>query len=212
MSASDAMSTLAAVGGRIFSKGGDDDERVNDPRYRMSPIHTTRFTEFMLRENGLERRGFHAWVFLPGMLFNAHDKWWGDKGKRTRPHEGLDVGLFSDRQGRFFRLEEETKIPAMYGGTVVAIVDDFLGMSIVLEHRLPDSGGPFLTIYGHTVVREGLRPGSAGRERSSGRWPTPVSRRCIAIPICTYPSPGHRKALPMTASHGKISIMRGSLR
>jgi len=33
----------------------------------------------------------------------------------------------------------------MYAGTVVAIIDDFLGKSIVLEHRLPNNHGPFLT-------------------------------------------------------------------
>jgi len=75
----------------------------------------------------------------------------------TLPHEGLDFCLFNDRWGRLFRLEEGTRIPAMYGGTVVAIIDDFLGTSIALEHRLPERGGPFLTIYGHTVVRKALR-------------------------------------------------------
>jgi murein DD-endopeptidase MepM/ murein hydrolase activator NlpD len=117
----------------------------------------------MLRENGLDRRGFHAWAFLPGMLFNAGDKWWGDRGKRALPHEGLDLCLFKDRLGRFFRLDEGTRIPAMYGGTVVAIIDDFLGTSIVLEHMLPERGGPFLTIYGHTVAGEVLRLESAVR-------------------------------------------------
>ena len=124
----------------------------------------SRFTEYMVRENGLDRRGFRAWVFLRSMLFGAEGKWWGDRGKRTSPHEGLDVCLFSDARRSLFRLKEGTRIPAMCDGTVVAIIDDFLGVSIVLEHRLPDHGGRFLMIYGHMVVREGLRAGSGVRE------------------------------------------------
>ena len=49
----------------------------------------------------------------------------------------------------------------MYEGTVVAMIDDFLGASIVLEHRLPEIGRPMLTVYGHTVVRETLLVGDA---------------------------------------------------
>ncbi len=118
----------------------------------------------MVRENGLNRRGFEAWAFLPGMLFNAGDKWWGDGGKRTLPHEGVDFCLFKDRGGRFLRLGEGTTIPAMYSGTVVAILDDFLGTSIVIEHWLPRHGSPFLTIYGHTIMREALQLEGGVRE------------------------------------------------
>jgi len=52
----------------------------------------------------------------------------------------------------------------MYDGTIVAIIDDFLGVSIVLEHKLPDLPGTFLSIYGHVVVRQGLHAGIAVRE------------------------------------------------
>ena len=127
----------------------------------MNAIPASRFTEFILRENGLDRHGFQAWAFLPGMLFKAGDKWWGDRGKRTLPHEGLDFFLFNNGWGRVLRLGEGTRIPAMYGGTVVAIIDHFLGKSIVLEHRFPELGGPLLTIYGHTVVGEVLQLNSA---------------------------------------------------
>jgi hypothetical protein len=130
---------------------------------RTNAIPVSRFTDFMLRENGLDRHGFQAWVFLPGMLFNSREKWWGDRGKRTLPHEGLDFCLFNDGR-RILRLGEETRIPAMYDGNVVAIIDDFLGRSIILSHRLPGNGGPFLTVYGHTVVKETLRLGSLVRE------------------------------------------------
>jgi murein DD-endopeptidase MepM/ murein hydrolase activator NlpD len=130
----------------------------------MNTIPDSRFTQYMVRENGLDRRGFQAWVFLRAMLFGAEDKWWGDRGRRAFPHEGLDFCLFSDASRSLFRLEEGTRIPAMYDGTVVAIIDDFLGASIVLEHRLPRHRDPFLTIYGHMAVRETLHVESAVRE------------------------------------------------
>ena len=130
----------------------------------MGTIPRSRFTDHMVRENSLDRRGFKAWVFVPAMLFGAEAKWWGDRGKRTSPHEGLDCCLFSDPWGNLLRLKEGTRIPAMYAGTVVAIIDDFLGKSIVLEHRLPNNHGPFLTIYGHTVVKDTLHVGSTVNE------------------------------------------------
>jgi len=130
----------------------------------MNTIPESRFAEYIVRENGLDRRGFKEWVFLRTMLFSAEGKWWGDRGKRTSPHEGLDICLFSDASRSLLRLKEETRIPAMYDGQVVAIIDDFLGVSIVLEHGLTDHGGTFLTIYGHVVVREGLCAGKAVRE------------------------------------------------
>jgi hypothetical protein len=126
----------------------------------MGNIPRGRFTDYMVRENRLDRRGFKAWVFVPAMLFGAEAKWWGDRGKRTSPHEGLDFHLFSDPSGNLLRLKEGTRIPAMYAGTVVAIIDDFLGKSIVLEHRLSDHRSPLLTIYGHVAARETLHVGS----------------------------------------------------
>src|SRR3989339_1498275 len=93
-----------------------------------------RFTESLVRENALDECGFKGWVFYPGMLFNAKDKWWGDQGKRDKPHEGLDLCLYRDQQDRVFRLDEKTKIPALYDGLVVRIFDDFIGKSVMMEH------------------------------------------------------------------------------
>lgn len=126
----------------------------------MSDIPKSRFTEYMVRENDLDQHGFREWVFVPAMLFGSEDKWWGDRGKRTSPHEGLDFCLYSDSSRNLLRLEAGTRIPATHDGTVVAIIDDFLAKSIVLEHRLPDHGSTVLTIYGHVVPRETLRVGS----------------------------------------------------
>jgi hypothetical protein len=116
----------------------------------------TRFTQFLIRENALDKDGFRGWVFYPGMLFQATEKWWGDRTKRKTPHEGLDFCLYRNVQNQLASLDVGTKIPAMYGGTVTKIIDDFLGKSVIVEHRRPAWDGAFLTIYGHTAPVEGL--------------------------------------------------------
>ena len=125
-------------------------------------ISKSRFTEFLVRENSLDRHGFDAWAFRPGMLFLATEKWWGDQGKRTLPHEGVDFCLYEDRQGRVLRLEEGIRVPVMYDGVVVRIIDDFLGKSVIAAHGSPEADGPLLlTIYGHTVPLPELAVGKA---------------------------------------------------
>ena len=94
---------------------------------RTPSLRNTRFTEFLIQKNALDKGGFKEWVFCPGMLFNSTDKWWGDQGKRDKPHEGLDLCLYKDRKDTILRLGEKAKVPAIYDGRVVRIVDDFLG-------------------------------------------------------------------------------------
>ena len=126
----------------------------------------TRFTRHLIQANSLDRGGFAghfvAWLLCPGMSYGAPVKWWGDWGVRDQPHVGLDLCLYQDGQGNVRRLDEETRVPAMYDGVVVHICDDFLGRSIVMEHGLPE-GGAFYSVYGHTVPRPGLRVGQAVR-------------------------------------------------
>ena len=115
-------------------------------------LGNTRFTEFLIRKNALDQGGFNGWVFCPGMLFNSTDKWWGDQGKRDKPHEGLDLCLYKDHKDTILRLDEKAKIPVIYDGTVVGIVDDFLGKSVIIEHLFSDyDNNRLCTIYGHTI-------------------------------------------------------------
>ena len=90
-------------------------------------LKKSRFTEIFIHENALEAAGFDEWIFLPGMMFRAQDKWWGDRGKREKAHEGIDLCLYKDRQDRIQRLKKNAKIPVMYSGKIVGILDDFLG-------------------------------------------------------------------------------------
>jgi murein DD-endopeptidase MepM/ murein hydrolase activator NlpD len=139
-------------------KGAD----VDDMHFVETPlIRNTRFTQFLIQKNALDEGGFKEWVFCPGMLFNSTDKWWGDQGKRDRPHEGLDLCLYKDREDTILRLGEKAKVPVIYDGIVARIIDDFLGKSIVMEHLF--SGGEssrLYTIYGHTIPKDNLHVGN----------------------------------------------------
>lgn len=120
-------------------------------------LRKTRFNEFLIQKNALDERGFKEWILCTGMLFNARDKWWGDNGKRDRPHEGIDLCLYRNRRGKILPIDKNTKIPAMYDGVVVRIINDFLGKSLILEHSFGDSdNGRFYTIYGHIIPYGGL--------------------------------------------------------
>jgi murein DD-endopeptidase MepM/ murein hydrolase activator NlpD len=118
------------------------------------------FTKAFIKANDLGAEGFTAWVFHPHMLFGANRNWWGSKSPRPRPHEGVDLCLFRDGHDGIILIGEGARIPAMYDGVAVKIMPDFLGESIVLEHKLPGRRrGAFLTIYGHVVPEEGLAKG-----------------------------------------------------
>jgi hypothetical protein len=124
-------------------------------------LKRTQFTQSIVRANALDKSGFKVWFFRPGMLFNSLDKWWGDHGERDKPHEGLDICLYKDRQDRILCLDGKTKIPAMVDGVVVRIFNDFLGKSLIVKHDLPkNDSGRFYTIYGHTNPLAGLHVGN----------------------------------------------------
>ncbi len=128
-------------------------------------LKKSRFTQFLVGKNGLDESGFKEWIFYPGMLFQAVDKWWGNRGKRERPHEGLDLCFYKDREDRILRLGEKTKIPVLYDGFVVRVMDDFIGKSIIVEH--PPHKNEYLTfctIYGHTNPDRDLKVGQTVKE------------------------------------------------
>lgn len=95
---------------------------------------------------------FREWVFCPGMLFGSSDKWWGKRGHRERPHEGIDLLLYRDNSGNIHHIDETFAIPLLADGFVAGIINDFLGKSVIIEH--PSFSGvqqKMLTIYGHTT-------------------------------------------------------------
>ena len=119
------------------------------------------FSDRLIECNGLGEMGFLCWAFTPGMLFGARRKWWGDRGPRNRPHPGLDLCAFVDRRDRTAWLDEGDRVPAASSGTAEAIIDDFLGRTVVIENRTPgiDAGDALYTLYAHVVPRPDLHPG-----------------------------------------------------
>jgi len=123
-------------------------------------VRKSRFSEFLIKHNDLNKFEFEEWVFYPGMLFNDLYKWWGDGGVRQRPHEGLDLCFYRDKAGQEHSLDERIKIPVMYEGEIIRIEDDFLGKSIFVSHGIHDDlGNRFHTIYGHTNPYSGVAIG-----------------------------------------------------
>jgi hypothetical protein len=127
---------------------------------RTPSLRNTRFTEYLIRKNALDEGRFNEWVFCPGMLFHSTAKWWGDQEKRDKPHEGLDLCLYKDREDTILRLGEKLRVPVIYDGVVVGIVDDFLGKSLIIEHLFSDcDNNKLCTIYGHTIPEDNLYVG-----------------------------------------------------
>jgi len=75
------------------------------------------------------------WLFYPGMLFGSWAKWWADWKTRYTAHEGLDISFYRTLGGDIGSFDPTVMVPAMADGTVLNICDDFLGQSVVIEHR-----------------------------------------------------------------------------
>ena len=125
------------------------------------PPQPTGFTQMLIGANGLDPVDFDGWIFDPGMLFGSLDKWWGDRGQRDFPHEGIDIGLYQNRARQVLLLGPQTRIPVMYTGVVRALFQDYLGQAVIVEH--PSMGGApktFLSVYAHTRPLAGLQVGT----------------------------------------------------
>ena len=98
----------------------------------------------------LEQLVFH---YEPGMGFNDSGKWWGDKARRSTPHEGLDILYLKNRSGTIIRLKEGAPIPALADGTLMHTADDFHGQTLFVGHLDLRQGKNILfSIYAHTMT------------------------------------------------------------
>jgi hypothetical protein len=128
-------------------------------------LPVSKFCDNLVRHNNLSAQGFAQWAFYPGMLFNAKEKWWGEGGRRSSPHEGIDLCLYRDKSGAIHHLDKKTGVPAVFRGHVKHIIDDYLGSTLFVAHDIHDSAlNQCYTIYGHVVPAAGIAPGDAVRE------------------------------------------------
>jgi hypothetical protein len=101
------------------------------------------------------------------MLFSTRDKWWGDFKFRLTAHEGIDITYFRTVRGRWNCFDPGTKIPAMDNGRVLNICDDFLGKSLVVEHKPTGyRDGKILFVYAHIIPAPGIKTGCSIRKDS----------------------------------------------
>lgn len=147
---------------RQVQPGKREEDRLsedNDRRLGRVPVSRL-FHEALIFFNSLDGLGFNEWIFHHAMLFGSHCKWWGDMGKRERPHEGLDLCLYRNEEGDIHYLGEQTKVPVIFPGQVVKVVGDFLGESVFVSHGDYESNESRLhTIYGHIKPQDHIRPG-----------------------------------------------------
>jgi hypothetical protein len=126
------------------------------------PPVKSRFFEYLLAGNQPFFMGFARWVFLPGMLFDSPEQWWGDKKTRPAPHEGIDLSHFANTAGEIIQMDSRIRIPAAFAGHIRKISGDFLGKSIFISHDIFDDGDRQLyTIYGHTEPGAAVRAGKS---------------------------------------------------
>ncbi|MGV1098845.1 hypothetical protein ACUUL3_05480 [Thiovibrio sp. JS02] len=115
----------------------------------MSTLPFSSFFPSLEIANALAKEEFSRWIFLPGMLFLSPEKWWRP-GRRAVPHEGLDIAGFETRDGQRRPLSPGCLIPAVYAGTVVTIIPDFLANTVVVGHEATNREGWRLhSLYSH---------------------------------------------------------------
>jgi hypothetical protein len=85
---------------------------------------------------------------------------------RDRPHEGVDLCFFKDREGSIHHVPDAPfGIPVLYDGTVVNVVEDYIGTSLFVLHNICDAkGNQLFTIYAHIDPSAGMRSGVAVKE------------------------------------------------
>jgi len=129
------------------------------------PVVETDYSDQLLECNELRKAGFRRWAFHPGMLFGAREKWWGDRGPRPTPHEGIDLCLYTNERGHLLELDPSIRIPVMFDGEIAKIEKDYLGQSVYVSHGIDDGQGRRLwTMYGHMRLADHIKPGEQIRK------------------------------------------------
>jgi len=125
-----------------------------------SSLPVTQFFKQVVNYNNLLEQGFMQWAFYPGMLFQSVERWWGNGGYRSTPHEGIDLCLYCDSSGNTHRLDMAARIPMMYKGLTKVIIEDSLGQTVFIAHEIcNDAEKQLYSIYGHIEP-----PGRIARE------------------------------------------------
>jgi len=120
--------------------------------------HFSRYLEALAGANGIGNN--ITWLFYPGMLLESRAKWWGDFGKRSCAHEGIDICFFRKGNREITPLAKNANIPAIDKGLILNRCKDFLGESLVISHEGVHSLYPKVVfVYSHLEIEKELVPG-----------------------------------------------------
>ncbi|ADH87137.1 M23 family metallopeptidase [Desulfurivibrio alkaliphilus] len=90
------------------------------------------------------------WQMQPGMGFKEQSAWWREQSRRPTPHEGVDLFALLDARGQSLALPARALVPPLWAGEVTALLNDFLGRTVVVCH--PINHGPerrLVSLYAH---------------------------------------------------------------
>jgi hypothetical protein len=127
----------------------------------------------LAKESGIE-----SWVFRPGMLFGDPLEWWGEGNRRRTLHEGIDFVEGRHAVDGKRGVPEGTLVRAIAEGEVVAIVDDFIGKTVITRHSSirQGNGDLFHTVLSH-IQPEITGLGSIAKGQILGKVGRPSSAR-----------------------------------
>ncbi len=143
---------------------------MDDSAYSATPAPG--FTALLLAANPELEAVFAAWLFADGMRFGEWRKWWKPGSERRKlPHEGLDLLTFKTNGGKEGRLAHGLRIPALFAGTITAIVPDFLGhtVAVACAEKNPESFRLHI-FYAHLAPAPGLRVGDIIEDSLTIGW------------------------------------------
>ncbi len=129
--------------------GFDEFKRERILRSRLPDTILPDFREWLGRLT--EESGFDHWIFYPGMLFGDCMEWWGDGRLRRTIHEGIDFAKGFRCGKGVGAIAAEIPVHSITDGEVAAILDDFIGKSVVVRHSgiTRENGDIFHTLLSH---------------------------------------------------------------
>lgn len=125
------------------------------------------------RENcAVKNKGAVEWLFHEGMLFASPQKWWDDFKIRATPHEGIDITYYRghhfsdlsspDTDRPVMSFDPTIQVPALAGGTIVNICNDFLARTIVVQYKKNKPNNTrVLLAYAHIQPGEKISKGQS---------------------------------------------------
>lgn len=145
----------------------------------MNPLPASRFTTAFTSLNWESAPDFSSWSFRSGMKFGDFSKWWDEGNQRPSPHEGLDLAAYLDSTENRHSLRPGIYIPPLFDGKVLNIIDDFLGKTIIVQHRYKsDQGLRLLSFTAHILPSHALSPGSKVSTREPLGEIAPGNNKC----------------------------------